>query len=140
MKCAMELMVTAATRAEENASAWAAERAKEAVERRKNTIKYCEEIGDYLERMANNGKKPTKTFLCGGYLHYRVLGGTHSHYKDGRLSYYAISEEIDLDVMAEWFAPYCFIVKRKECRYWSYGSGEVTGCQVTIEPQPECIS
>lgn len=157
MKCAIELMTIAAVRAEEVAKEEeiriarekarqeelakqeAARKEREVIERRERTIRYCEQFGADLEKEANKGKTPTITFRCDGRYIGELLKSTWDEYADRRLSYRSCSGSIDFELMAEWFAPYCFEMKFKEFEYWRYWSGLVRGYIVTIEPQPECI-
>lgn len=145
MKCAMELMMTATVKAEENARR-AEEMAKEEAIRiaRKeaakitNTIKYCEELGHSLEAIANKGKKPTVSFFCDKK--GTRLKETTREYADRRLSYTSCGETLNLEVMAEWFDPYCFDVIIEDFQYWKYTCGRVDGYKVTITPKPVCIN
>lgn len=139
MKCAMELMMTATVRAEEIAREEALHIARIRAAKRANTIKYCEELGNSLETMANKGKKPTITFFCNKYNTKPIKATTHE-YADHRISYVVCGESLDLELMAEWFNPYCFNVIIEDFNYWNYGCGRSDGYKVTIAPKPACIS
>lgn len=138
MKCAMELMMTATVRAEEIAKEEAVRIARVKATKRANTIKYCEELGNSLEAMANNGKNPTVAFFCDKY-NTRPMKATTREYSDHRISYVVCGESLDLELMAEWFDPYCFNVAIEDFHYWNYGCGRSSGYKVTIAPKPACI-
>lgn len=138
MKCALELMATAAIKAEE------IEREKKLTEQREReakrirTIRYCEKLGNQLEALAEKGKKPFTSFYCSGYNH-RPLTATFSDYADKRLSYKCCGEALDLQVMANWFADFCFVVTLKKFDYYAYGCGLCSGYEVVISPKAECL-
>lgn len=138
MKCALELMATAAVKAEE------IEREKKLTEQREReakrirTIRYCEKLGNQLEALAEKGKNPSTSFYCTGYNH-RPLTETFSDYADKRLSYKCCGEALDLQVMANWFADFCFIVTLKKFNYYAYGFGLCSGYEVVISPKAECL-
>lgn len=138
MRCAMDLMMTAAVRAEEIRQEEIARIARAKAAKRANTIKYCEELGASLEAMADKGKKPSITFFCDKY-DTRPMTATTRQYADHRTSYVVCGESLDLELMAEWFAPYCFEVKIEDFRYWKYNCGSNSGYKVTVEPQPACL-
>lgn len=138
MKCALELMATAAVKAEE------IEREKKLTEQREReakeirTIRYCEKLGSQLEALAEKGKNPSTSFYCTGYSH-QPLTATFSDYADKRLSYKCCGEALDLQIMANWFAGFCFTVTLKEFDYYAYGCGLCSGYEVVISPKAECL-
>jgi hypothetical protein len=138
MKCAMELMMTATVRAEEIAKEEAIRDAHRRAVKRANTIKYCEELGNSLEAMANNGKKPTVTFFCDKYT-TSPMKATTREYADHRTSYVVCGESLDLELMVEWFDSYCFNMVIEDFCYWRYNLGRNTGYKITIVPKPACI-
>ena len=149
MKCAMELMTTAAVRAEELARE-KAERAKREEEERvkcakreaeaniKETLILCEKIGAEFEKQANAGEKYLiYTVKCDKY--YRPLAeGTK--YADGSQSYFTFGKALNLKIMANWFANYCFEIKLYKSSYREYGCGYRDGYEVVITPAPSCIN
>lgn len=138
MKCAMELLVTATVKAEENKQKQILQEQREREIKRANTIRFCEELGAVLETKAKNGRKPESTFYC-SKLSTRPLSPSNRQYADRRTSYFASGDSLDLEVMAEWFSHYCFEVVVKDWNYWSYGYGSCRGYEVTIRPKPICI-
>ena len=138
MRCAMDLMVTATVRAEEIARENAARVAREAQAKIARTIAYCEKLGAELEKMADKGKKPVVSFVC-DKRDCRPLVATNREYADHRTSYNPCGDSLDLELMAEWFAPYCFEVAVEDFHYWNYGCGRWSGYKVTIAPKPACI-
>ena len=77
MKCALELMMTAAVKAEENKEKELLAKQREREAKRIRTIRYCEKLGNQLEALAEKGKKPSTSFYCSGYNH-RPLTATFS--------------------------------------------------------------
>lgn len=136
MRCAMELQMTAMVKAEERARAEAARKMKAAAIIKAATIRKCEELGAQLEALADSGYRPYTSF----YLTWnRVLETTNKDYADHRLSYNVTSEEINLSVMREWFAQWCFKVTEHETYGWIYGAGEVPILRISIEPDAQCL-
>lgn len=137
MKCALELQMLAAVKAEENAIAEAAR--KEAARREliAKTIAFCEDIGVELEMLANKGKKPRFEFMCSWDLD-EVLRATYRDYADRRESYTRASR-FDMDTLKEWFANYCFDVQLDPTHGWRYNWGEIRMYRVTILPNAECL-
>ena len=112
MKCAMELMVTATVKAEENARI-EAERIRRAKEiKRKITVEFCEKLGAQLEDKAQRGVKPEVEFRCDKWGH--PLTATTRQYADRRTSYIPDGSSLDLEFLVEWFDKYCFTVSSKE--------------------------
>ena len=138
MKCALELMVIATTRAEEIVRAKAEREAREREERIKCTIQVCEEIGAKLEKKAEQGETPIYVLRIDKY--NRTLNASNSEYADKRISYYPSKMAgLEKDYLQEWFAQYCFTVEIKTFDFWQYGCGEQTGYTLTIKPNPECL-
>ena len=137
MKCAMELVATAAIRAEEIE----AEKAREILQRklamRADTIALCESIGKKLEAMAQNGKCPIFQFALNACNY--PLCETHSDYADKRLSYRMNGNPIDLEYLSEWFSQYCFETTNTTDWGYHYGSGYIQIIKVKISPSPECL-
>lgn len=138
MRCAMELMVTATVRAEEIARENAARVMRETQAKIARTTVYCEKLGAELEKMADNGKKPVTSFVCDKW-DCRPLVATNRDYADQRISYKRCGDGLDLELVAEWFASYCFEVAVEDFHYWCYGCGRCSGYKVTISPKPACI-
>lgn len=137
MKCALELQMLAAVKAEENAIAEAAR--KEAARREliASTIALCEGIGEELEKLANKGRKPQFEFMCSWDLN-EVLRTTYRDYADRRESYTRLSH-FDMDTLKEWFANYCFDVQLDPTYGWRYNWGEIRMYRVIITPSAECL-
>jgi hypothetical protein len=138
MKCAMSLMATSAIRARENEEARRVAKRQEDEARQERTIRLCEQLGEELEQRANEGKTPKIIFCCDKY-HYRPLKSTTSEYSDHRVSFIPQGQGIDLKVMRNWFAQFCFELEVTEFPYWYYGCGRVRGYQIMIKPNPACI-
>ena len=138
MKCAMELMVIATVKAKEIEKEKKLSEQREREAKRVRTILYCEKLGNQLEALAENGEKPSISFYCTGYNH-RPLTSTFSDYADRRLSYKCCGEPLDLQVMAKWFADFCFAVTLEKFDYYSYGCGICSGYKVVISPKAECL-
>ena len=115
MKCAMELVVTATVKAEENARI-EAERIRRAKEiKRKITAGFCEKLGAQLEDKAQRGVKPEVEFRCDKRGH--LLTATTRQYADRRKSYIPDGSSLDLEFLVEWFDKYCFTVSSKEFHF-----------------------
>lgn len=138
MKCALELMMTATIRAEEEAALKILREQEVRERKRVNTIRYCEKLGERLEQMAEKGNIPQTSFYCDKWDN-RPLVSTHSDYADKRLSYKASGDELDLELLKEWFAKYCFDVAIKEYGHYRYGWGYCKGYEVVISPAMECV-
>lgn len=136
MKCATELMTIAKVKAEEIARAEQEKRERETMARIARTIKHCEELGNTLERMAEQGKEPSVTFYTDEY--HRLMEPTYSRYADGRKSFIWSRESIDLEMLKEYFEQYCFNLTVKQFDYWYYGLGLNQGYVITISPAPKC--
>ena len=134
----MELIMTATIKAEEEAIRQAIEEQQKKERQRAYTLRYCEKLGEQLEAIAETGKTPKVIFYCGKW-DTRPLAPTYNDYADKRLSYRTNGESLDLELMAEWFAQYCFCVSIKEYGYYTYGCGYCSGLEVLIAPDPECI-
>ena len=145
MKCALELQATATKRAEEiRQNEMEKARQKEA-EIKKNTIQFCEKLGEQLEREANAGKVPEVDFYMefhwySGDFRGRQMFPTRKDYADKRVSFNPTGEELDLKIMADWFKPYCFTVNYKKESVWEYGWGCHKAYHVYIKPAPECLN
>lgn len=137
MKCAMELMVTATVKAEENARIEAERIRREKEIKRKITVEFCEKLGAQLEDKAQRGVKPEVEFRCDNY--GRPLTATTKQYADGRTSYIPDINSLDLEILTEWFDKYCFTVSFKKFRFWRYYRGEMSGQIITISPSPACL-
>lgn len=138
MKCALELVATAAVRANEIAEEKRIAAEQEMRQRRAYTEKLCEEIGAEMERMASKGKQPAFTFFCDEEDGGKQLKETRSDYADKRLSYFASGEKFSLKMMAQYFDKYCFQVSYCPKWVWRYGFGEVKAYQIKILPNPDC--
>lgn len=138
MKCALELQMKATVRAEEIRKAKIEAERKEKIAIRANTLAECERIGLILESEADKGKQPFYHFHVSNWDN-RVLKETREDYADRRVSYNSTTLKLDLDLMREWFAQYCFAVKLKEFYYYEYGCGCCSGWTVYIEPSAECL-
>ena len=138
MKCAMELMAISAVKAEEIEKEKKLFEQREREAKRARTIRYCEKLGNQLEALAEKGKKPSVSFHCSSY-NYRPLTSTFNDYADKRLSYKCCGEPLDLQVMANWFANFCFAVTLKKFNYYTYGLGLCSGYEVVISPKAECL-
>ena len=140
MKCALELVAIASAKAEEIAREKELQKMREKESRRAETLKLCERLGAELEQQANEGKVPSVSFRCSGE-EGRELVKTYDDYADKRLSYRVRGEAIDLDILKEWFAQFCFEVTVSNFDYYRYGFGWcMNGCSVNIKPSPECLS
>lgn len=137
MKCALELVMTATIKAEEEAIRKALEKQREEAEKRERTLKYCEKLGEEMERKAEKGQMPTASMRF-DYFH-RPITSTCKDYADGRLSYRGYDEAVDFELMAEWFAQYCFTIEIKKFDFWRYGCGVCNGYEIVISPNPECV-
>ena len=137
MKCALELVAIAATRAEEIAREEELRKQREREAKRAATLKMCERLGAELELQANKGQAPSVSFHCsnGG----QELASTYTDYADGRLSYRPQGDVIDLDILAEWFGQFCFEVIVSDFGYYRYCWGWREGYTVDIKPSPECL-
>ena len=111
---------------------------KEREEKMARTIALCEDIGQILEELANDGKPPIYSFHCSKY--DEKLSKTCSDYADRRLSYRTVRGTIDLDIMTEWFAKYCFVIEKTDFEYYQYGSGLCFGYTIKITPNPDCLT
>jgi hypothetical protein len=136
MKCATELMTIAKVKAEEIARAEQEKRERETMARIARTIKHCEELGNTLESMAEQGKEPSLVFYTDK--HYRPMKPTHDDYADGRQSFIWSYDDIDLEMLKEYFEQYCFNLTIKQFDYWCYGLGLNQGYVITISPAPKC--
>lgn len=137
MKCAMELMVTATVKAEENARIEAERIRRKKEIKRKITVEFCEKLGAQLEDKAQRGVKPEVEFRCDKWGH--PLTATTRQYADRRTSYIPDESSLDLEFLVEWFDKYCFTVSSKEFHFWRYYYGEVPGLIITISPSPACL-
>lgn len=136
MKCATELMAIAKVKAKEIARAEQEKRERETMARIARTIKHCEDLGNTLESMAEQGKEPSAVFYTDEY--HRLMTPTYSRYADGRKSFIWSRESIDLEMLKEYFAQYCFNLTIKQFDYWCYGLGLNQGYVITISPAPKC--
>jgi hypothetical protein len=132
MKCALELQMIAKARVEEN-------RKKEELTIRKHTLRECERIGDFFENQAEKGEN----VCC--YKFYidktgQKLKETRTEYTDHRRSYISTGLKIDIDIMREWFKPYCFNVEIQNFNYYKYGFGELKGYIIYIRPFANCLN
>lgn len=137
MKCALELVAIATTRAEEIAREEELRKQREKEAKRAATLKMCERLGAELELQANKGQVPSVSFHCS--MEGRELIGTCSEYADKRLSHRPKGDVIDLDILTEWFAQFCFEVSVSEFDYYRYCWGLCEGHTVNIKPNPECL-
>lgn len=136
MKCAMELMMISAVNSVERRKEEEERKRKELQEICENTIAYCNELGNTIETLADEGRQPKVIFYITNDDH--ILTSTYRDYADHRLSYRG-GKKIDLDIMAEWFAKFCFRVEKEEFWYYRYGCGQNKGYKVIISPSPECF-
>lgn len=138
MKCAMELMAIA------NISSRLNELEKQAKEletrkvRLAATFQFCERLGKELESKAEKGEKLEIFFECSKQ--GTVLTRTRQDYADHRLSYRPSTLDIDLQVLKNWFAEYCFKTAVEKIEFDEYGCGRCSGYQVTITPDTQCLS
>lgn len=139
MRCALDLQMVAKVKAEENTKAELLRRQKEDIARRARTIEFCEKLGKELEKKAESGNTPTISFDCQVNNFPRLLIATRKEYADGRISHYAVGASLDLNLISEWFAQYCFEVVCHKAWTWNYGFGKDSYYRVTISPEPECI-
>lgn len=139
MRCALDLQVTAKLRAEENAKAEILRQQRERVARRTRTIAFCEKLGRELEEMAEKGKTPSTSFYCEASSQHRLLVETRKDYADHRKSHNPAGEALDLDLIVEWFAQYCFEVDCRKTWTWHYGWGQVNCFWVIISPKAQCL-
>lgn len=137
MKCALDLMATAAINAQANAQMEELRRQREAERLRAQTVRFCERIGDKFEELANKGEQPIAYFYCDSA--GNVLNETNADYADNRLSYRLSGECVDLDYVKQWFAQYCFDVIIKKFGYYRYWWGYQHGYSVEVRPMPECL-
>ena len=138
MRCALELVMTATIKAEEKAAFKALREQEERERKRANTIRYCEKLGERLEKKADKGELPQTSFYCDKW-DKRPLVSTYSDYADKRLSYREDGDELDLELLKEWFAQYCFDVAVNEYGYYRYGCGYCKGYEIVISPAMECV-
>lgn len=139
MRCAFDLQMTAKVRAEENAKAEILRRREEDIACKARTIEFCEKLGRELEEQAEKGETPIIRFDCENSDFPRLLVATRKEYADRRVSHNPIGEPLDLNLIIEWFAQYCFEVNCRKCWTWHYGYGQVNYYWVTIAPQPQCL-
>lgn len=137
MRCALELVMTATIKAEEEAARKAIEKQREEMKKRERTLKYCEKLGEELERKAEKGQMPTATMKFDYY--HCPIASTCKDYADHRLSYRSYDGDVNFELMAEWFAQYCFIIEIKKFEFWRYGWGVCNGYEMVISPAMECV-
>lgn len=137
MKCAVELIAIATAKAEEKAREQALKEAAEKKAREERTLQLCEELGKKLESKAETGETVKATFYLDKW--DCPLTRTFSDYCDGRESYRASHDPIDLDLVKEWLAKYCFVTQEKEFEHYRYGFGKMVGREIKVIPDPECL-
>lgn len=137
MKCALELTNIAIERKQEIKNEEILKEMRENEARREATIQFCEKIGVKLEARAANGEKPVYIFQCNQYKN-TVLSETYKDYADGRLSYRSSGPCLNLQVLREWFAEYCFKVTIHEFAFREYGYGYCKGYDIMITPDIQC--
>jgi hypothetical protein len=141
MKCAFELQLIAEVKAAEIAREKAEREERERLAREARTLKFCEELGEKLEKQAYSGECPRTSFMLVRYKkdEYVLANPTHDDYADRRLSYkFSFVNTIDLNTLTEWFKEYCFRVECKQESIYSYGWGECNGYCINILPEPKC--
>ena len=138
MKCAMDLITISArvVAEQEEDKRMAEERRKQ--ELRKDTLDFCEALGERIEKRAWNGYRPCAGFYTDA--DYNTIESTYADYRDGGLSYKYGTESVELDpeIIQEWFSDYCFQVIEESFSYRMYHYGDRTGRKFTIAPVPEC--
>ena len=139
MRCALDLQATAKLKAEENTKAEILRQQREEMARRIHTIAFCEKLGKELEEKAEKGYDPRISFYCEASRQHRLLIETRREYADHRKSHYPTGEALDLDLIVEWFAQYCFEVDCRKKWTWHYGWGQVNCLFVIISPKAQCL-
>jgi hypothetical protein len=137
MKCALELTNIAIERKQEIENEKILKEMRENEARREATIQFCEKIGVELEVLAGKGEKPAYIFECSQYKN-TVLSRTWKDYADGRLSYRSSGPCLNLQVLREWFAEYCFKVVIHEFTFREFGYGYHKGYSIMILPDIQC--
>lgn len=138
MRCAFDLVTTANFIAEEKERLKTIQEQLEREELRVRTIQYCEKLGAELEQKSEKGEQPIIDFHCSH--NGTPLVATFSDYADRRLSFnWSKTGKIDLELMKQWFADYCFQVKTTPYDYYCYGLGVCSGYLVKISPAPQCV-
>ena len=137
MKCALELTNIAIERKQEIENEKILKEMRENEARREATIQFCEKIGVELEARAAKGEKPIYIFKCSQYKN-TVLSETRKDYADGRLSYRSSGPRLNLQVLREWFAEYCFKVTIHEFAFREFGYGYDKGYDIMITPDVQC--
>lgn len=137
MKCALELVAIATAKAEEIAKEKALKEAAERKAREVRTIQFCEKLEKELESQAERGKTPETTFHLDKWS--CPLTVTYNDYADGRKSYRGDHDSIDLDMVKEWLAKYCFVTHEKDFEHSRYGWGKMIGLEIHVIPDPDCL-
>lgn len=141
MKCAFELQLIAEVKAAEIAKEKAEREERERLAREKRTLAFCEELGERLENKASAGLAPEISFtlLNRWKDEYHPATPTYGQYADGRLSYdYNYKNDIDWNLLVEWFKQYCFKIEYSKELVWVYGESRVCAYKVHISPEPKC--
>ena len=133
MKNAFELVALAVVSNERNITLEEIRKQKEEIEKNNRTIIFCEEIGNELEELANNGLMPTYYFYTDNI--GCVLKSTNRAYSDKRTSYYSNTEAYSFKKIKEYFEDYDFEVKFKNFEYWQHGFGKRNGYSISISPK-----
>jgi hypothetical protein len=137
MKCALELMVIAEAKAEEKAREQEIYERKRKEEENARTLKMCEDIGKYLEEMAENGERPYYCFNCSK--NYSLLTKERQRYANGKTSYTTVpNSSFNIELMKEYFENYCFEVSAINYEYYNYGWGAQKGHTIYIRVSPKC--
>lgn len=139
MKCALELTAIIAEKKEEKARAKLLKEMAEKEARRETTIRFCEKTGAILEAKANRAEDLKYTFYC-NQRSKGILLMTFNDYADGRLSFRTSDSKIDIELLKNWFAEYCFKIIIENFDYREYGFGYRNGYKITILPDMQCVN
>ena len=139
MKCALELTAIIVEKKEEKAKEKFLKEMAEREARREATIRFCEKTGAVLEAKANRAEDLEYTFYCNQHSK-GILLRTFNDYADGRLSYRTSDSKIDIELLREWFAEYCFKIIIEDFDYREYGFGYRSGYKITILPDMQCVN
>lgn len=143
MKCALELEAIRAEAEAKNIVAKEAHRLQLEAKKVQDTIRYCENIGKALEKMAEAGETPKISLVTFSHLYSKkefcIAIPTRKDYADRKLSY-RLGDVFNIELMAAWFDKYCFTVSIEEALHgeYVYGWGRCKAYTIKISPVP-CI-
>jgi hypothetical protein len=114
----------------------------------KYSIQFCENyIGKELEKDAQKGLQPS-LYIEGNVIKDRLgkeyfcplVEEPRNRYADGKRSYTIDrSKTIDLEVVRNYLAQFCFMVNTSHLEYYHYGFGKQDGIKLKITVNPECL-